>query len=210
MSTSDAVELKNTIIDQMRQAVTKRDSFPINLSGTTSDFRITLGDIIYLNSNLDYEIALIRFESYNSIYNITAKNNNFRYNNGAIWRVIVLTPGSYDVAAINSEIQRLMKLNGDVIVTSGVTTYNFNLYPNLNTLRSIIDLTNNYQVDFTDATVPNNLRTILGYNQGTYAGLYNQSQNIIMIQPFNSIFINCDLCANSYLNNNNIQTLRTF
>ena len=31
-----------------------------------------------------------------------------------------------------------------------------------------------------------------------------------MIQSFNSLFINCDLCANSYLNNINIQALRTF
>ena len=67
-----------------------------------------------------------------------------------------------------------MNVNGDVTVTGGVTTYNFNLYPNLSTLRSVIDLTNNYQVDFTDAVAPNNLRKILGYNSAVYTGLYNE------------------------------------
>ena len=62
---SASIELKNTVIDQMRQAVTKRDSYNINMSGTSSDFRIILGNIINLNPNLDYEIALVRFEAFN-------------------------------------------------------------------------------------------------------------------------------------------------
>ncbi len=207
---TNKLEFEDTIINQMRQAVTKRDSYMFSLSGSTSDFRITLPNAIELNRNLDYEIALIRFEAYNSLYNITSLNNNFRYFNGNVWKNIIIPPGAYEVVGINNEIQRQMKLNNDVTITNGVTTYYFNLYPNLSTLRSIIDLTNNYQVDFTDSTIPNNLRNILGYNAGIYSGLYNQSQNIIMIQTFDSIFINCDLCTNSYLNNNNIQALRSF
>ena len=204
------IELKNTIIDQMRQAYSKRDSYILSVSDSKSDFRVTLGDIINLNPNLDYEIALIRLEAYNSLYNVTTLNNNFRYFNGTVWKTITLAPGAYEVAAINTEIQRQMKVNNDCLTTSGVTTYYFNLYPNMSTLRSVIDLTNNYQVDFTDANVPSNLRNILGYNQAIYSGLYNQSQNIIMIQTFNSLFVNCNLCTNSYLNNNNNQALRTF
>src|SRR5277367_2526350 len=207
---SDPIELKNTVIDQMRQAITKRDSFNLNMSGINSDFRVTLGDIINLNHNLDYEIALIRFEAFNSLYNVNTTNNNFRYFNGTAWKTITISPGAYEVDAINNEIRRQMKTNNDVTTTSGVTTYYFNLYPNFSTSKSIIDLTNNYQVDFTDTGCPNNLRSILGYNSIIISGLYNQSQNIINIQSFNSIFINCDLCTNSYLNNNTNQALRSF
>src|SRR5258707_4181975 len=177
---NNKLEFEDTIINQMRQAVTKRDSYMFSLSGSPSDFRITLPDRIKLNDNLDYEIALIRFEAYNSLYNITALNNNFRYFNGTIWKNIIISAGAYEVAGINNEIQRQIKLNNDVTINNGVKTYYFNLYPNLYILRSIIDLTNNYQVDFTDATIPNNLRNILGYDSGIYSGLYNQSQNIIM------------------------------
>src|SRR5277367_5141451 len=108
---SDPIELKNTVIDQMRQAVTKRDSFNLNMSGTSSDFRVILGNIINLNHNLDYEIALIRFEAYNSIYNVTTVNNNFRYYNGTAWKTIILSPGAYEINTINNEIRRQMTTN---------------------------------------------------------------------------------------------------
>src|SRR5579862_3391139 len=127
---SDPIELKNIVIDQMRQAVTKRDSFLLNMSGTSSDFRIILGDIINLNPNLDYEIALIRFEEYNSLYNVTSINNKFRYYNGTEWKTITLSPGAYEIAAINEEIQRQMTVNKDVKIANDEITYYFKLCPN--------------------------------------------------------------------------------
>src|SRR6266853_1444264 len=212
-TTNSLIELKNTVIDQFRQASSKRDSYMLSVSSTSTDISITLPQIINLNPNLDYEIGLIRFEAYNSIYNITAVNNNFRYsnNNGAAWRIITLLPGAYEVDAINTEIQRQIKFYGDFDNTNPANPlYYFKLYPNLSTLRSVIELTNNYQVDFNDGTSPANLRKVLGYNQGIYNAAYNQSQNIIMIQSFNSLYINCDLCTGSYLNNDSTQALRTF
>src|SRR5438093_1991087 len=128
---TNKLEFEDTIINQMRQAVTKRDSYMLSLSGSTSDFRITLPNAIELNRNLDYEIALIRFEAYNSLYNITALNNNFRYFNGTVWKNIIISPGAYEVAGINNEIQRQMKLDGDFTINNGVKTYYFNLFYNL-------------------------------------------------------------------------------
>ncbi len=61
------IALKNTVIDQFRQAVSKRDSYVFSVGGSTSDFRINLSQTINLNPNLDYEISLIGFEAYNSI-----------------------------------------------------------------------------------------------------------------------------------------------
>jgi len=207
---SELVELKNTVIDQFRQATSKRDSYMFSVSGTTSDFKTTIPKV-NLNSNLDYEIALIRFDAYNTIYNITDVNNKFRYNNGSAWKIITISPGAYEIDGINTEIRRQMKMNNDFDNSDPVNPkYYFNLYPNLSTLKSIIDLTNKYKVDFSDVTNPNNIRNVLGYNEGTITGLYNQSQNIIMIQSFNSIFINCDLCTNSYLNSDNTEALRAF
>ena len=64
---SEALELKDSIIDQLRRGFSKRDSYPLSVSDTTSDLKINLAQTIHLNPNLDYEIALIRFEAYNSI-----------------------------------------------------------------------------------------------------------------------------------------------
>src|SRR3977135_2972564 len=89
------IELKNTIIDQMRQAYSKTDSYIFSVSDSKSDFRVTLGDIINLNPILDYEIALIRLEAYNYLYNITTLNNNFRYFNGTAWKTITLAASAY-------------------------------------------------------------------------------------------------------------------
>ena len=96
-----------------------------------------------------------------------------------------------------------MTLNGD-------TATNFNLSMNISTIRSIIDLAGGYKVDFSDTTSPNNFRNVLGYDEGVLTGLYNQSQSILMMRTFNSIFINCDLCTGSYLNNKSTEALAAF
>ena len=154
---------------------------------------------------------MISFVAFNTLFNITNTNNNIRYNNGSVWKIITIRPGAYEVADINKEIQRQMKINGDTGINTqtGGDLFYFNVYPNTSTSCSIMDLTNGYQVDFNDTTNPNNMRLVLGYNQGIYQGLYNQSQNTINIQPYNSIFINCDLCTNSYINGTAIQAIAT-
>ena len=202
--------MTQAVIDQFRQAVSKRESYTFSVGGTTSDFRINLSQTITLNPILDYEIALIRFEAYNSIYNITEKNNNLRYNNGTSWKTITLAPGAYEIDGLNSEIQRQMKSNNDVKINNGHVTYYFKLYPNMSTLKSVIELSNNFKVDFNDKSSSNNFRKLLGFDEGVYSNAYNESQNIIHIQPFNNLFINTDLCTNSYVNGININVLRDF
>ena len=52
----------NSTIDQLRQAFSKRYSQAFRVTGATNDFRIMLPQLINLNPNLDYEIALTRFD----------------------------------------------------------------------------------------------------------------------------------------------------
>jgi len=81
----------------------------------------------------------------NSIPNITDKNNVFRYStdSGTTWKDITLAGGSYEISQINSEMQRLMQLNGD----SGIeVTINYHA------LGSVVNITpDKYEVDFTAA-----------------------------------------------------------
>ena len=59
-----------------------------------------------MSPHKDFEVALIRFEVYNSMFNITAGNNLFYYSNGTQNRTITFSPGAYEIAAINTELLR--------------------------------------------------------------------------------------------------------
>ena len=97
---------------------------------------------------VDWRIAVTSLSTYNSVFNITTKNNNIFYSsdNGLTWKTIIITPGAYEVSMIDLEIQRIMKINGDV---GEVDEAFVKIITNDATSRAITEITNNYQVDFT-------------------------------------------------------------
>ena len=82
--------------------------FTITLSGNSCDFTRLLPHPIILDQKQDYEAAFLSLETYNSIPNITDKNNKFVYfvDNGVTWKTITLEKDAYSLRDINSEIQR--------------------------------------------------------------------------------------------------------
>src|SRR5271156_83843 len=114
MSTKETtMKLDNSVIDQFRQALSNKEQTMFTITGNTSSFYTILASSIQLNPNLDYEIALVRFETYNTHYNVTAANNNFSYTNpSGVVRTFLNTPGAYQVADINAYIQSQMLING--------------------------------------------------------------------------------------------------
>src|SRR5271156_1889320 len=204
---TQAMELGQQSINLFRSAMRKKTSNMFIVTGNTNPFKINLPNDIKLDPTIDYEVALIRFESYNTIFNINSTNNNFKYFNGVTNKTIVLNPGSYEFTVINAEIQRQMKLQGDVTTVGGKDTFSINILANEQTLRSVITLVNGYTIDF---TIDKSLRTVLGFNSVLLKEASNQSESIIMIQNFTSILINTDLCAGSYINNKTSQTLYSF
>ena len=80
--------------------------FTITLSGNTCDFSTTFPQPIILDQNKEYESAFLSLETYNSIPNITDKNNKFVYSvdNGVNWKTKVLEKDAYEIAQINAEI----------------------------------------------------------------------------------------------------------
>jgi len=85
------------------------------LSGKGSNFS-TQHNNVFLDPNKKYEAALLSFNTYHSIPNITkGKNTIFRYSNdnGFTWKVLELDTGSYEVEILSDEIQRLMTINGE-------------------------------------------------------------------------------------------------
>src|SRR6476469_243384 len=90
-------------------------SYTITHTDTKSDFTFNLSPPIHLREDIQYEAALLSINLYNSIPNITDENNKFKYSadNEKTWKIITLNHGSYEIQAINDEIQRAMTVNGD-------------------------------------------------------------------------------------------------
>ena len=208
---TQAMELSEQSINLFRTAMRKKFSHSFLISGNTNKFHINLNNTINLDPTIDYEVALIRFDSYNSNYNIDSTNNNFKYFNGKVNKTIILTPGAYEIDDINTEIHRLMKLQGDVITKVQqeilVDTFCINLTANRTTLKAIFALTNEYTIDF---TIDKSLRTVLGYGLVVLKEAFNPADTIVMIKNFTSILINTDLCTGSYINNKTSQTQYSF
>src|SRR3981189_2759043 len=121
----------------MRTAMRKKQNFLLTITGNTSQFYTNLDRSINFLPDIDYEIALRRFESYNSIYNITTSINQFKYFNGTVNRTITIPPGAYEIAAINNEIQRQMVLLGDYTLGATGNTFSINISGNVSTLKTI-------------------------------------------------------------------------
>ena len=112
------------------------------------DFTTNLETPIKLEPNKKYEAALLSINLYNSIPNITEENNIFKYSidNGHTWKIVRLEKGSYELQAINDEIQRIMIENGD-FDTDNNEAY-ITISAHISQLRSIVHISNiSYLVD---------------------------------------------------------------
>ena len=176
----------------------QRGSISLILSSNTTDWVTSFNPIIELNNIEDYEIGLIDLETYYSFPNVTLDNNQFKYFNGATNKTITIPVGSYEITALNAAIQLGMQTNGDW--DSANNAYYINIYPNISTLKSVIEITNpSYTVDF---TINNSLRELLGFSSVILTNGVNNSQNIINILTINSILVNCSIVGSSYINGN--------
>ena len=185
------------LINNLRMAFSRKESCLLTLEGTTSELNLKLSRNFEMKESIDYEVALIRFEAFNTLFNITDVNNLFYYNNGKEDRIITFSPGAYEVKDINSELQRQIIILGDsntAINISGSTSL----------VKGIITITGSYTVDFTK---PSTFRALLGFEPVILKAGYNISTNIIKIAPINTIYISANICEGSYNNSNQNQAI---
>src|SRR6267154_871791 len=180
----------------------------ITHTDTESDFTIKLSPPLYLNPNKKYEAALLSIHLYNSIPNITEENNIFKYStdNGKSWKIIALNKGSYEIQAINDEIQRKMIISDDY--DSENNKFYITLSADIAELKAVIDITNKtYLVNF---NAENSIGPTLGfYPEETEIGYgYNKSHNIVDITKINLVLVNVDIISGSYVNGNKTMDFR--
>ena len=179
--------LKNPYSKEQQQIV---------LTSNLTDFYTRFSPSISLSENKRYEIALMNITSYNSIPNVDATNNLFRYSHdsGTTWTDIILPTGSYELSNINDYIITKMKANNHYDTTNSKEY--ISIKPNINTLRCLLTLATNYQVDFTPAT---SLANMLGFNHQIYTAS-TESPKKVDIMSTSSILVHCNNITGSYLN----------
>lgn len=148
---------------------------------------------IVLNS-LNYEVAVISFESFYAFPNISeGVNNVFAYKDSpsAESKIVSIPTGSYEISNIASEIKRQV---GDEVYNS------IALERNDATLKAVFKLGPTYRIDFTQ---PSSIRSVLGFDSRIVGGTkekYYPGDHIVNILTVNTVFINCDVINNSYNN----------
>jgi len=89
---------------------------------------------------------------------------------------IIIPEGSYDIEDINKFIQQKMKQNGHYV--------NVTLSANINTLKAVLILENNYHVDFRPEA---SICSLLGFNKAVYTSDYQESEN--PVTPPNLVYL---------------------
>ena len=149
----------------------------------------------------------MNLETYYSFPNIDQTNNVFVYSpdNGNSWVKIKIPEGSYEIDDINNTIQHEMEKRGhhDPINED----YYINISANSNTLKSVLILEKDYQVDFNHG---NSLAKVLGFTGTKYTEGFHESENVVNILSINSILVNIDIISGSYVNGTTKNTIYSF
>ena len=160
-----------------------------------------------LDRDKEYEIALVNLETYYLFPNVDETNNVFVYSpdNGNLWVKIKIPKGSYVIDDINNTIQHKMKKRGhhDPINED----YYINISANSNTLKSVLIMEKDYQVDFDHQ---NSIAKVLGFTGAKYTEGFHESENVVNILSINSILVNIDIISGSYVNGTTKNTIYSF
>ena len=194
-------------LEKIVQNTNPKSSLQIIVSNDTTRFTTRFNPPIQLEKDKLYEIALINLETYYSFPNVGASNNYFRYSpdNGITWFEIYIDEGSYDITDINDMIQQKMRQNGHY--DSANEKYYITISANSNTLKSVLILENNYHVDFRPLI---SISSLLGFDHNIYTQDFQESENVVNILSINSLLVNLDIIAGSYLNGSTHNTIYSF
>ena len=195
------------LLQQIAKNTEHKTSFQIIVSDNKSSFNTRFNRMLQLDRDKEYEIALVNLETYYSFPNIDETNNVFVYSpdNGNSWVKIKIPVGRYEIDDINNTIQHKMEKRGhhDPINDD----YYINISANFNTLKSVLILEKDYQVDFNH---PNSLAKVVGFTGAKYTEVFHESENVVNILSINSILININIISGSYVNEMTKNTIYSF
>ena len=195
------------LLKQIAKNTAHKTSFQIIVSNNKSSFDTRLEPALQLDRDKEYEIALVNLETYYLFPSIGETNNVFVYSpdNGNSWVKIKIPEESYEIDDINNTIQHEMEKRGhhDPINED----YYINIFANSNTLKSVLILEKDYQVDFNHQ---NSLAKVLGFTSAKNTEGFQESENVVNILRINSILANIDIISGSYVNGRTKNTIYSF
>jgi len=148
-------------IEQLQNSLNNKYEDTVQIVSTTSDIRQKLQTPIKLDSSKTYKVGVKYFAAYNNIENITSTNNELRYYIGT-WKVLKITPGSYEIADLNDVIQQ------------SISDEKIQLVPHKPTGRVVLQLKADVKVDFSHAKA---FHYLLGFESKVYTNVYNLAEN---------------------------------
>ena len=195
------------LLEKIATNTSHKTSFQIVVSGNESSFNTMFSPNIELVKDRVYEIALVNLETYYSFPNIDEMNNIFVYSpdNGNSWVKIKIPEGSYEIDDINNTIRQKMEKRGHYDPIN--EDYHINISANSNTLKSVLIIEKDYQVDFNHQ---DSLAKVLGFTGTKYTEGFHESENIVNILTINSILVNINNISGSYVNGATKSTIYSF
>lgn len=166
-------------------------SYTFTLTGTESTLNAFINPPIVLDEDEQYAIALINFESFNSIPNIDETNNKF-YLAADMQHPIEIPTGSYEIENINEYLQVQLQKKGIVLSIIGDNT----------TLKTRIKCS-----ELVDLSPKDSIAKLLGFERRRLKSLEETSDRPADIFKVNAICIECNLVSGSYLNDQQVHMI---
>jgi len=155
------------LLEKIERNTSQKTSTQIEVSENLTKIKTTFNSPLELDRIRKYEMALVNLETYYSFPNFSDENNVFRYSSGFIevgrgdeddtrqrqWVEVQIPEGAHELDDIAETIKIAMKRNGHNDESIKVTA-------NMSTLKSVLEISNDFQVDF---TAQNSISSALGF-----------------------------------------------
>lgn len=189
------------ILEKINNSLNQKYIEHFTIITNKSKYDLRLEQPINLDQNKNYNVSLIFFTVYNTIKNITSKNNSFHYKElNQPWKTVKLREGSYEISNLNTEIQSLTGLDENKL--------HFGAIQYLNRAELKIENGSGLEIKFDNQS----FGTILGFENLTYDKT-TIAKNRPDISKISTINIKTNLIDGGYIRNkrNNIlHTIPTF
>lgn len=172
-------------------------SVTFTLSARSSVLSNNFNPPIYLEEDVEYEIGMSNFDTFNSIANVDSTNNLFVWGNNDDFK-IEIPMGSYELQGIIDLLNQKIHANDP--------TANIIITPNKQTAK--VTLTTNRKINF---QVENSIGSLFGFDkQVLIADAIHHAHSQIKILKVNSICIDCNIAIGSYLNDKPVHIIHQF
>ena len=178
------------LLEEIAHHVSPRPTFPLIITGKGAKIHTIFNPPIILDG--DYEMGLDSLYTYYSFPNLDENINGIKFLIKKEWHEINVPTGSYELSSLEAELKReITKLGGN--------ESDFNLTANRSTLKCLLTIKNDLQVDF-QVEHKRSIKDLLGFPPKKYGKGIWIGEKIVQILNVNAILVYCDIITGTRLN----------